>query len=112
MDLSLSIEELLFDHDRITLPGFGSFLATYSSAHKDDSGKKLMPPKRVILFRSDMKTSEGVLKKYLRSQFKLGEEEADKEIAAFIEKIEQELEDQVFAYIFIRFLWFKSDHAF
>ena len=32
MQLSLYISDLLFDHDCVTVPGFGSFLGNYKSA--------------------------------------------------------------------------------
>ena len=44
MQLSKHISNLLFDHDCVTVPGFGSFLGNYKSAEYDFKEQKFHPP--------------------------------------------------------------------
>ena len=58
MQLSLYISNLLFDHDCVTVPGFGSFLGNYKSAEYDLKEQKFYPPTKQISFNSVTKTGD------------------------------------------------------
>ena len=47
MQLSLYISNLLFDHDCVTVPGFGSFLGNYKSAEYDLKEQKFSNEKGI-----------------------------------------------------------------
>ena len=80
MQLSLYISDLLFEHDCVTVPGFGSFLANYKSAHYDLSQDKFSPPFKQISFNSQIKDNDGTLAKYVSKKLEITFDEAVKEI--------------------------------
>lgn len=80
MQLSLYISDLLFEHDCVTVPGFGSFLANYKSAHYDLSQEKFSPPFKQISFNSQIKDNDGTLAKYVSKKLEITFDEAVKEI--------------------------------
>lgn len=80
MQLSLYISDLLFEHDCVTVPGFGSFLANYKSAHYDLSQQKFSPPFKQISFNSQIKDNDGTLAKYVSKKLEITFDEAVKEI--------------------------------
>ena len=80
MQLSLYISDLLFEHDCVTVPGFGSFLANYKSAPYDLSQEKFRPPFKQISFNSQIKDNDGTLAKYVSKKLEITFDEAVKEI--------------------------------
>jgi len=63
MQLSKFISELLIEHDCVTVPGLGSFLGNFKSAHYDLENEKFYPPSKQISFNSQIKVNDGLLAK-------------------------------------------------
>ena len=80
MHLSVYISDLLFDHDCVTVPGFGSFLGNYKSAQYDYKEEKFYPPSKQISFNSQIRDNDGLLAKYLSKKLDLSYDDAVKEI--------------------------------
>ena len=74
MQLSNHISELLFQHDCVTVPGFGSFLGNYKSAEYDFKDEKFHPPYKQISFNSQIKDNDGLLAKHISSKLNLSYE--------------------------------------
>ena len=79
MHLSNHISKLLFDHDCVTVPGFGSFLGNYKSAQYDFKEQKFYPPSKQISFNSQIKDNDGLLAKEISKTLDLSYEYADHE---------------------------------
>ena len=80
MRLSVYISDLLFDHDCVTVPGFGSFLGNYKSAEYDYKEEKFHPPSKQISFNSQIKDNDGLLAKHLSKKLDLSYDDAVKKI--------------------------------
>ena len=80
MQLSNYISNLLFDHDCVTIPGFGSFLGNYKSAQYDFKEQKFHPPSKQISFNSQIKDNDGLLAKNISKELDLPYDQAVKKI--------------------------------
>ena len=80
MHLSNHISKLLFDHDCVTIPGFGSFLGNYKSAQYDFKEQKFYPPTKKVSFNSQIKDNDGLLAREISKDLNLSYEEAVKKI--------------------------------
>ena len=80
MQLSVYISNLLFDHDCVTVPGFGSFLGNYKSAEYDLKEQKFYPPTKQISFNSQIRDNDGLLAKDISKKLDLSYDDAVKKI--------------------------------
>jgi hypothetical protein len=80
MELSKYISKLLFDHDCVTVYGFGSFLGNYNSAKYDYKEQKFYPPSKQISFNSQIKDNDGLLAKEISKSLNISYDEAVKKI--------------------------------
>ena len=80
MQLSKYISDLLYQHDCVTIPGFGSFLGNYKSAEFDLKNERFFPPKKQISFNSQIKGNDGLLAKKIAKELDVDFNEALKEI--------------------------------
>ncbi len=80
MDLVKEIEELLYFHECVTVPEFGSFLVSNSNAKVDLKIGKFVSPKRKVSFNSLIKQNDGILAKYISSNKKISYQNALEEI--------------------------------
>ena len=92
MDLVKEIEKLLYFHECVTVPNFGSFLVSNTSAKIDFKIGKFVSPKRKISFNALIKQNDGVLAKYISSNknisYQNALEEIDKKIKIWFNKIQ------------------------
>ena len=84
MRLSKYISDLLFEHDCVTVPEFGSFLGNYKSAEYDLEQEKFFPPKKQISFNSQIKDNDGLLAKYISKELNISYNEAIKKIQTVV----------------------------
>ena len=87
MQLSKFISELLLDHDCVTVPGLGSFLGNFKSAHYDLENEKFYPPSKQISFNSQIKANDGLLAKFISEKSGLNYDDSLKEIHQEVLKI-------------------------
>ncbi len=80
MQLSKHISNLLFDHDCVTVPGFGSFLGNYKSAEYDFKEQKFHPPYKQISFNSQIRDNDGLLAKEISNDLNIPYDDAVKKI--------------------------------
>ena len=80
MQLSNHISKLLFDHDCVTVPGFGSFLGNYKSAGYDYKEEKFYPPFNQISFNSQIKDNDGLFAKEISKSLNISYDDAVKKI--------------------------------
>jgi hypothetical protein len=65
VQLSKAITNLLYDHDCVTIPGFGSFIINESSAKYIDKENKFYPPGKYVSFNPIVKSNDGLLANYI-----------------------------------------------
>ena len=80
MDLVKKIEELLYLHECVTIPNFGSFLVNYSKAKINFEKGEFVSPKRKVSFNVLIKQNDGILAKHLSSIKNISYDKALKEI--------------------------------
>ena len=91
MDLIKEIQKLLYFHECVTVPNFGSFLVSKTKAKIDFKRGKFISPKRKVSFNALIKQNDGILAKYISSNqnvsYKRALEEIDEEIKIWFQKI-------------------------
>ena len=84
MDLVKEIEELLYSHECVTVPNFGSFLVSNTKAKIDFKNGKFISPKRKVSFNILIKQNDGILAKNISSNQNISYQDA-------IEKIDEKI---------------------
>ena len=67
MQLSPYIKDLLYRYECVIIPGFGAFLANYTSASIDADSSTFYPPGKTISFNRQLQTNDGLLANYVAS---------------------------------------------
>ncbi|MBK55731.1 MAG: sporulation protein [Flavobacteriaceae bacterium] len=80
MQLSSYISDLLFEHDCVTVPEFGSFLGNYKPAQFDLNEEKFTPPSKQLSFNSQIRENDGLLAKHISKKLNITYDEAVKKI--------------------------------
>jgi len=110
MRLSHYISDLLFQHDCVTIPGFGSFLGNYKSAEYDFKEEKFYPPFKQISFNSQIKNNDGFLAKHISKELNLSYEDSLKKIHQRVIDWNQKLQSQTIALKNIGELYLNSEN--
>ena len=111
MQLSNHISELLFKHDCVTVPGFGSFLGNYKSAEYDFKEQKCHPPYKQISFNAQIKDNDGLLAKLISSELNLSYDDALKKIHQEVLDWKQKLQHQTIQLKKIGELYLNSEKS-
>ncbi len=61
LDIKIYIQELLFSHDCVIIPGFGGFISNHIPAQVDRSAGMFHPPVRQISFNRNLNHNDGLL---------------------------------------------------
>jgi hypothetical protein len=61
VDISVYIQDLLWDYECVIIPGFGGILATYRSAEIVLAEHTLYPPSKALAFNEYLTTNDGLL---------------------------------------------------
>ena len=84
--LSKMVKELIFDNDRVALPGLGSFVAEIVPSTFSDKGYTINPPYRRLYFRSKPDQGDELVKFYATSN-NIQMEMADRIITDFVAEL-------------------------
>lgn len=76
MELSAHIHYLLYRHDCVTLPGFGSFLVEQKHAYYDAINQLYYPPSKVLSFNEKLQSNDGIMASHLSKVYGLSYEQA------------------------------------
>lgn len=85
------IKELILEHDRVSLPGMGSYIAEMAPSVFSDRARVIHPPFRRILFRTSEIWNDGLLEDAYANEKGISKEEATKEIAQLVEMMQVKL---------------------
>ena len=91
--LSRMVRELLLDHDKVSLPGLGSFVAEMAPSVISDKGYTINPPYRKLYFREGQGGDE-LLVAFYASLAGVEEEVAREVLVTFIAEMRQVLNRQ------------------
>ncbi|MFN8310504.1 MAG: hypothetical protein U0T73_11120 [Chitinophagales bacterium] len=61
MDISICIQELLWEHDCVIIPGLGGFISRYCEARHHPVSHQWSPPSKTITFNSALIEDDGLL---------------------------------------------------
>ena len=91
--LSKMVRELILDHDRVTLPGLGTFVAELVPASFSDKGYTINPPYRRLSFRP-LKEEDNLLANLYSRSNNVDEDVAQRIIADFVGEMKEVLQEK------------------
>ena len=97
MDIDLlakMIKEVVMDHDSVTLPGMGSFVAELVPASFTDRGYTILPPYRRLYFSPKQGEDRLLLDLYARSNPEMPEADAARILEEFIAEMKEVLKER------------------
>lgn len=68
MDISVYIQELLWDYECVIIPGFGGILASYRSAEMILAEHTIYPPSKALAFNEYLTKNDGLLIKHISAR--------------------------------------------
>ncbi len=92
MNIGKYISELLFLHERVTLPGFGTFSKKYMPARFIPEKKIIEPPAKIVDFRNEPKIGDTPLVGYIAEKESMDPKTVAASIKAFVQNLEHEME--------------------
>lgn len=91
IDMNREIRSLLFEHDYVTIPELGAFIAHYEpSAYRSESNT-FSPPNRKISFNGVLKQDDGLLSTAFMQKFGLSSKLAKELIVAYVKDVKHVL---------------------
>ena len=97
MDIDLlakMIKEVMMDHDSVTLPGMGSFVAELVPATFTDRGYTILPPYRRLYFSPKQGEDRLLLDLYARSNPEMPEADAARILEEFIVEMKEVIKER------------------
>ena len=92
--LAKMIKEVVMDHDSVTLPGMGSFVAELVPASFTDRGYTILPPYRRLYFSPKQGDDRLLLDLYVRSNPEIPEADAARILEEFIAEMKEVLKER------------------
>jgi nucleoid DNA-binding protein len=89
--ISTLLRQLLRTHNRVSLPGMGAFMVDLTAAGFIKGGKAMLPPSKRITFSSSETWNDGLLEQALATDQGYTPEGAQKQVAAFAQKLIEQL---------------------
>lgn len=93
MNLYSDIYQLLKFNDCVIIPGFGGFIANYSSAKVDFNSQEFFPPSKSIAFNKSLNSNDGLLLNHISKSRNLSWEKAVEEVENFVESVNNSLKN-------------------
>jgi len=90
-DLIAQLAELLYQHDKVALPGLGTFFVKRQAARRDPVQGVFLPPSREVQFNPNLLFDDGLLKQALVRRQGLTAVEASSRIQAFVDEAQTQL---------------------
>jgi len=85
------IRTLLYEHDYVTVPNFGAFIANYLPSSFNEISGSLMPPQKRIAFNGILKQDDGLLATHIARRESVSIDEAKRKIQTFVTDIKDSL---------------------
>ena len=105
-----SIQELLFQHDCVIVPGLGAFIANYQPSKVKLYESKIYPPCKAIAFNRSLKNNDGLLIAYAARKENSTYKQAEEKVNTFVQSCLTGLEkNQSFLFKDIGRLFYDSN---
>ncbi|WP_294140850.1 hypothetical protein [uncultured Sanguibacteroides sp.] len=85
------IEDLLYLHDCVIVPGFGGFIGNYTEATIHPKTGILTPPSKKVVFNKHLKQNDGLLIHWIARKEKIDYEKAERRLSLFCEELKVRL---------------------
>lgn len=85
------IEELLYLHDCVIVPGLGGFVCDYSGATINGKTGMITPPAKRVVFNKHLKQNDGLLIDWIARKEQIDYEKAQRRLALFCEEVKVRL---------------------
>lgn len=93
MDIGKIIAQLLYDHEAVTIPGFGGLTLRPQAAEADQLAGIIRPPSKIVNFNPNLRLNDGLLIDRIQDIYNHSSEEAEKILQAFIEQLKTRLKN-------------------
>ncbi|MEN0005780.1 MAG: hypothetical protein AAF798_16650 [Bacteroidota bacterium] len=94
MDVGAQIVRLLFDQDKVAIPGLGVLEAQYKEAGIDHIEGTLSPPSKSISFNQQQTINDGLLTKQVQQAYQVGVKDAEDAVQAFVTGVKNKLDQR------------------
>ena len=84
MDISVYIQDLLWDYECVIIPSFGGILATYRPAILELAEHRIYPPSKALAFNEYLTHNDGLLINYICQKSKYSYAEAITQVADWV----------------------------
>jgi len=93
MNLTDSIQALLYDHECVVIPQFGGFVTNYKAAFVHPKKQSVHPPSKQLAFNVNLKTNDGLLANYISQTENVSYESALNYVQNTVEEYATSLEN-------------------
>jgi hypothetical protein len=91
IDVTAFIRELLFGHDCVIVPGFGSFIGNYTPARIDKNSGIFYPPVKQISFNRNLVHNDGLLIGRISESGKINYKDSRSIVEGFVSDLRRDL---------------------
>ncbi|MFK7936785.1 MAG: hypothetical protein AB8G22_24945 [Saprospiraceae bacterium] len=84
IDVGASISRLLYENDKVIIPGFGGLVAAYQNAAIDQVQGVFSPPAKDLSFNTNLITNDGLLINHIKTKYNVSFAEAEQAVADFV----------------------------
>lgn len=84
IDVSASISRLLYENDKVIIPGLGGLVATYQHTTIDQVQGVFSPPTKDLSFNPNLTTNDGLLINHIKTRYNTTFSEAEQAISRFV----------------------------
>lgn len=89
IEIGAYIAELLYEHEKVAVPGLGGFIKVYQHAVVDHVQEQIFPPTEEVKFNPNLAFDDGLLINKIVEDHGLSVEEAEKEIQGFVNELKE-----------------------
>jgi len=89
LDIVEHISTLLYKHNLLTIPEFGSFVSKYVPAIADLDHNRLSPPSKKITFKNDLTDDDGILNDYIAKKENISLSKVKEQTRIFVQSCQE-----------------------
>jgi len=91
MRIEAYIKDLLFDFDKVVIPGFGAFEGEEQFAFINEETQQIHPPTKQISFNNQLQLDDGILISKIKEEQQINKEAAIEAVQNFVEELSNQL---------------------
>lgn len=92
MELAIYIKNLLYNYDKIVVPGLGTFQTMYKPAQINSHGRTISPPSKTIVFSGESIAPDDVLADFIANHKNISKSAAENSIETQVKSLIQKLD--------------------